>query len=374
MGWREPPDPLFLDAAAAGERLVARIRLVAVGVIAALQLAPGGDRRADQATIALLLVALAVAAAVYGLLTRRYEPWIAFASSACDVTFVTLGLLSLALVGKPHAAVNSLSIFEIYFLVVGCSALRYDRRVCVFTGALACLEYGGLLLYVTQRWGLTNPDFGPYGDALFSPYSQAARLAVLALATALATLSVERARELRRLSAIDRLTGLHNRGAFGDRLEEESSRARRHHRTFTVALVDVDAFKAFNDVHGHAGGDAALRTVAETCRRTLRRSDVVARYGGDEFGLILPETAAEEAVRRMEDLRRAVASTLVLTEGAGGRLTVSIGVASWPADGVTASDVTTKADARLYQAKHEGRDRVVGPREVDGADVLPAGG
>ncbi len=374
MSWREPPDPLFLDAAAAGERLVARTRLVVVGVIAAMQLAPGADRRADQATIVLLLLALIAAAAFYALLTRRYEPWIAFASSAGDVTFVSLGLLSLVVVGKPHAAVNSLSIFEIYFLTIGWSGLRYDWRVCVFTGALAVLQYAGILLFVTNRYDLRSDAYEPYADGMFYWNAQAGRLAFLAIATALATLSVQRARQLRRLSATDRLTGLHNRGAFDDRVEEEGSRARRHHRSFTVALLDVDAFKAFNDTHGHAGGDAALKAVADTCRRALRRSDVVARYGGDEFGLILPETAAPEAVSRMEELRRAVGSMLVLTGGAGGRVTVSIGVASWPADGVTASEVAAKADARLYQAKWGGRNRVIGPSEAgENAAELPAG-
>lgn len=374
MDWREPPDPLFLDAAAAGERLVARIRLVVVGVIAAMQLAPGADRRADQATIVLLLLALIAAAAFYALLTRRYEPWIAFGSSAGDVTFITLGLLSLALVGKPHAAINSLSIFEIYFLTIGWSALRYDWRVCVFTGALAFLQYWGLLLFVTTRYDLNSPAYAPFVDGMFYWNAQAGRLAFLAIATVLATLSVQRARQLRRLSATDRLTGLHNRGAFDDRLEEEASRARRHHRPFTVAILDVDGFKAFNDAHGHAGGDAALKAVAETCRRTLRRSDVVARYGGDEFSLILPETAAAEAERRMEDLREAVGSMLVLTGGASGRVTVSIGVASWPADGVVASEVAAMADARLYQAKRGGRNRVIGPREGgEEAAELPAG-
>jgi two-component system cell cycle response regulator len=374
MEWREPPDPVFRDAAAAGERLVARIRLLAVGVIAAMQLAPGADRRADQATIVILLLALVAAGAFYFLLTRRYEPWIAFASSAGDVTFVTLGLLSLVLVGKPHAAVNSTSIFEIYFLTIGWSALRYDWRVCVFTGALALAQYGGLLLFVTSRYDLDSPAYAPYVDGMFYLNAQLGRIAFLAIATLLATLSVLRARQLRRLSATDRLTGLHNRGDFDERLDEEVSRSRRHNHTFTVAFVDIDGFKAFNDTHGHAGGDAALRTVAETCRRILRRSDVVARYGGDEFGLILPETAAAEAVRRMEDLRQAVASTLVLTGGAGGRMTVSIGVASWPADGVSASEVSGGADARLFEAKREGRDRVVGPRDGgDEAHELPAG-
>jgi len=374
MEWREPPDPLFLDAAAAGERLVARIRLVVVGVIAAMQLAPGSDRRADQATIVLLLLALVAAAAFYALLTRRYEPWIAFASSAGDVTFVTLGLLSLVLVGKPHGAVNSLSIFEIYFLTIGWAALRYDWRVCLFTGAFAFLQYGGLLLYVTSRYDLNRPAYAPYPDGMFYGNAQAGRLAFLAVATFLATLSVQRARQLRRLSATDRLTALHNRGAFDDRLEEEGSRARRHRRPFTVAFLDIDAFKVFNDTHGHAGGDAALKAVAETCRRTRRRSDVVARYGGDEFGMILPETAAGEAVNRLEELRRAVGSMLVLTGGTGGRVTVSIGVASWPADGAAASEVAAQADARLYQAKRDGRNRVIGPSpDEDDATELPAG-
>jgi diguanylate cyclase (GGDEF)-like protein len=374
MEWRVPPEPLFEDAAAAGERLVARIRLVAVGVIAAMQLAPEAERRGDQATIVLLLLALAAASAFHFLLLRRYEPWIAFASSAADVTFVTLGLLSLALVGKPHAAVNSISTFEIYFLVIGWSALRYDWRVCLFTGGLAFLQYGSLLVYVTRRFDLNHPDYAPFADGMFDLNAELGRLAFLALATGLATLSVRRAQELRRLSATDRLTGLRNRGAFDDRLEEETSRARRHRRTFTVAFLDVDAFKAFNDNHGHAGGDSALKAIADICRRTLRRSDVIARYGGDEFGLILPETAAPEALRRMEDLRAAVGSTLVLTAATGGRVTVSIGVASWPADGVLAKEVAAKADARLYQAKHEGRNLVVGPREsTDEATELLAG-
>lgn len=374
MEWGEPPDPVFRDAAAAGERLVARIRLLAVGVIAAMQLAPGADRRADQATIVILLLALVAAGAFYVLLTRRYEPWIAFASSAGDVTFVTLGLLSLVLVGKPHASVNSTSIFEIYFLTIGWSALRYDWRVCVFTGALALVQYGGLLLFVTSRYDLDSAAYAPYVDGMYFPNAQLGRIAFLAIATLLATLSVLRARQLRRLSATDRLTGLHNRGDFDERLDEEVSRSRRHHHTFTVAFVDIDGFKAFNDTHGHAGGDAALRTVADTCRRILRRSDVVARYGGDEFGLILPETSAAEAVRRMEDLRQAVASTLVLTGGAGGGMTVSIGVASWPADGMSASEVSGGADARLFEAKREGRNRVVGPRDGgDEAHELPPG-
>jgi len=240
---------------------------------------------------------------------------------------------------------------------------------------LSVLEYAGLLAFVTARYDLNSPAYAPYPDGMFHWNTQVARLAFLAVGSGLSTLSVWRARQLRRLSATDRLTGLHNRGAFDERLAEEGSRARRHGRALTVAFLDVDGFKAFNDTHGHAGGDAALRAVAEICRRAVRRSDIVARYGGDEFALILPETSALEALGRLEEIRRTVAATPVLAGGTGTRrVTVSIGVASWPADGNSAVEVAMVADRRLYKAKRGGRNRVVGPgSEAQDADELAAG-
>jgi len=373
--WREPQDPRFLDAAAGGERLVASIRLIVVAVLAAVQLVPGADRRADGTALVLLPAALLVAGGLYALVARRYRPWMGFLASACDVTLVTAGLLAHLAFGHPHAAVNSRTLFEIYFLTLAWSSLRYDWRACVFTGVLSVLEYAGLLAFVTARYDLNSPAYAPYPDGMFHWNTQVARLAFLAVGSGLSTLSVWRARQLRRLSATDRLTGLHNRGAFDERLAEEGSRARRHGRALTVAFLDVDGFKAFNDTHGHAGGDAALRAVAEICRRAVRRSDIVARYGGDEFALILPETSALEALGRLEEIRRTVAATPVLAGGTGTRrVTVSIGVASWPADGNSAVEVAMVADRRLYKAKRGGRNRVVGPgSEAQDADELAAG-
>src|SRR5262249_31105465 len=155
------------------------------------------------------------------------------------VTLVTVGLIANLAIGKPHAAVNSRTVFEIYFLVLAWSSLRYDWRACVFTGGLSLLEYPGLPVLVDARYDLTSPAYAPYAAGSLPWNTQAARLAFLALGSGLSTLSVWRARELRRLSATDRLTGLHNRGAFDERLAEEGSRARRHGRALTVAFMDV---------------------------------------------------------------------------------------------------------------------------------------
>jgi len=128
-------------------------------------------------------------------------------------------------------------------------------------------------------------------------------------------------------------------------------------------MVDVDHFKQFNDIYGHATGDRALRYVARVLQRAVRRSDLVARYGGEEFVVVLRETDAVEALARVHQIRRAVeAEPLPVARAAGtAKVTVSIGLASWPADGRTAGELLQLADQRLFQAKHAGRNRVVGP-------------
>jgi diguanylate cyclase (GGDEF)-like protein len=161
--------------------------------------------------------------------------------------------------------------------------------------------------------------------------------------------------ELERLSVTDALTGLYNRRHLMGTLANEVQRSRRLRRTFSVLLADVDHFKQYNDTNGHLGGDAALVKIAEILRQTTRGVDSVARYGGEEFVVMLIEAPIATAAAVGERLRARVAAE----EFGAGRMTVSVGAAEYPTHGETPEELIASADAAMYQAKGDGRDRVV---------------
>lgn len=363
--WREgraPRDRFFDDAAASGELLVARVRLFIVSLLTLVLVLPGWDSAVQWVALGTGAASLVWAVGIFALVRVYYRPWLAFVSAAMDVSTVSAGLLGLMLAGRPDAAVNSRVLFEAYFLALGYSALRYDWRVCATSGLLAAGQYVLLMAFAQSHWQLQDMGRGP--DGVFSWNVQIARVLMILGAAVLSATLVLRGQRLRHTSALDRLTGLHNRGAFDERLAQEASRARRSGRPWTLALLDLDHFKRFNDTHGHAGGDQALRALARVLRGAVRREDLVARYGGEEFALVLPETPCASAIDRLEAIRLAVAGLLLPEQASGdapARITVSIGVAGWPADGVDTREVIARADARLYQAKALGRNRLVGP-------------
>ena len=151
----------------------------------------------------------------------------------------------------------------------------------------------------------------------------------------------------------DPLTGLRNRRAFIDRLEEEVQRSHRTGRALALAFIDVDFFKSYNDEFGHLAGDAVLRRMGELFRRSTRATDFVARYGGEEFAVILPDTDAEGAIVLGERLRRAVERETWPDR----QVTVSVGVAT-VGQGDDPSTLLGAADAALYEAKTGGRNRI----------------
>ena len=146
----------------------------------------------------------------------------------------------------------------------------------------------------------------------------------------------------------DYLTGLDNRRSFDQALVKALSAARRHVRPLSLAMIDLDRFKAYNDNVGHQAGDAYLRQAAEVWRASLRPEDFIARYGGEEFVVVLPETDLDGALQSMERLRASTPAPL----------TCSVGLAQWdPTE--TPSALIGRADQSLYRAKEQGRDRLV---------------
>ncbi|HEU4700095.1 MAG TPA: GGDEF domain-containing protein [Gemmatimonadales bacterium] len=362
--WR-PADPVMVDAGAGGELLVARVRLLLTGILLVI---PATnvllDPRIEENYVGLgvTLLALALALVLFHLVKRDvFRPWLPFLTSAMDVTLVSLALASFLVLGAPHTAVNSKVLFEVYFLAIFGTSLRYDARVCVLTGALAILEYGAIVAWAATHWRLNDPVFAPFPYGMFSWNAQGGRLVILAAAGVLSTTIVLRTQRLRHLSTSDRLTGLFNRGYFEARLAAELSRARRSGQPLSLVVVDVDHFKRFNDQHGHPAGDVALRTIGTLLRHAVRRSDIVARWGGEEFVLVFPETEAEATYEKLEQIRRAVAQApirLPRQQGTG-TLTISAGIAAWPRDAAGIEELLAAADARLFAAKAAGRDRVV---------------
>ncbi len=182
---------------------------------------------------------------------------------------------------------------------------------------------------------------------------------VLETFATLAGLAILRARrddELQRLALTDGLTGLANHRALWDTLEREVARARRDARPLSVVIVEIDQFKVTNDRFGHLEGDAMLRAVAQELTRHTRAGDLAARFGGDEFVLVLPGASKAEAVQIAERIRGRTADIRRGTEGT--RLTVSLGVAGLPDDGDEPRALVEAADHAMYQAKYIGGNRV----------------
>jgi diguanylate cyclase (GGDEF)-like protein len=169
--------------------------------------------------------------------------------------------------------------------------------------------------------------------------------------------SRRRAEAASEMSMTDALTGLLNRYGLQRALQRELAESRRYARPLSCLLLDLDHFKAVNDTYGHAAGDAALTQAAHVLAESVRGSDVVCRYGGEEFLVLAPETNLRGALALAEKIRLAVSSRLFGADALSFPLTFSVGVARLR-DGESGNDMIARADEALYQAKQRGRDRV----------------
>ena len=182
-----------------------------------------------------------------------------------------------------------------------------------------------------------------------------------------ASLVLGRGDELDRLRSqafVDSLTSCFNRRGFDEHLQVELRRAHRYERSAALMLVDLDGFKHINDELGHQAGDHVLRRFAALLTSTFRNTDVVSRYGGDEFAVIFPETTTDEAVGLAQRVRKLLGRTFP-DDIVPRDVTASFGIASYPRDALSAEELVGIADRALYSAKSGGRDRVV-PAETQG--------
>lgn len=380
--WRVT-DPALRDAGIKGERLIAKYRfgaaLTLLGIPARAVMTHPELR---QNWVGLWISLAGVVAGLFFLwLTHRDVPraWIGFAASLLDVTFVSTGLAVFVALGVPQIAVNSRVIFEVYFLCLAVTCLRYDRRICLVTGLTAIAQYCAIIWWASTTVG-TSPAWADASYGRFDLQDQIGRVVMMAVATVISLTIVLRVQQLRVLSVRDRLTGLMIRGYFDERLSEAYERAQRTGESIAVAMIDLDYFKSFNDRFGHAVGDLVLASVSRAIKKLVRAEDVVGRYGGEELIVMLPGLDRAKATERMERIRRAISQVRVeldanpiikappqpdlFTEEPAelGKavLTASIGVASWPEDRAdTVEALVYRADSRLLSAKATGRNRVV---------------
>ena len=228
--------------------------------------------------------------------------------------------------------------------------------------------------------GLNRPEDEAGGlkmgasDYIAKPFNATVVLARVALHLQL----VRQRRLLEHLAHVDGLTELANRRRFDDVYDLEWQRARRNGLPLSLALLDIDSFKQFNDLYGHPAGDRALRAVARVASAHMRRpADLAARYGGEELVLLMPETEAAQALGMMEALREAVAGLHIAHAGSAAApvITASIGGATLdPSLSESSAALFEAADVQLYRAKQGGRNRVMWRVAPDEQGVLPADG
>ncbi|OVE78180.1 hypothetical protein BVX98_01205 [bacterium F11] len=164
--------------------------------------------------------------------------------------------------------------------------------------------------------------------------------------------------QMEKQSRTDGLTGVLRRQVFMDRLEEEFKRASVFHTPFSLMMVDIDHFKAVNDAHGHGAGDEVLRKLGDILKSSVYETDIVGRYGGEEFILLMPKAQRDGVLRKAEAIRQRIQRESILFGFTQIKITVSIGVAHFPTSARSSPDLIGCADRMLYQAKETGRNRV----------------
>lgn len=240
----------------------------------------------------------------------------------------------------------------------------YDMRKLSEEGVLrrllgAGFQIGAKLTFTYDRFGLVL--LGGKSDGSKYQQIELQILAILASMVGITYKNIKHYKTIEELSYTDSMTGFYNYRYFYKRLTEEVFRAKRFSRKLALAIFDIDDFKIYNDTYGHQAGDQVLKQLGELLSRTVRSIDVVSRYGGDEFCVIMPESDQDECFKFMDRLRRAIMNYSFRDENVGHEhnITVSLGGAIYPHDARTVDRIIYCADMALLKAKSLGRNKSV---------------
>ena len=356
------PDALMLELGAGGKLLVARLRAMLSLVLLSMpliNLLTGGKFSETMIGLFGVVMAIVMSQAWLALARQRQRyRWLPWATATYDVSLTTLVLVILAF-DSPVTGLNSMVVWVFYLISIGMTALRNDGRLTLYAGALAILQYGVLVAAVFAL--VPGPDqlaSIDYGTVTAS--NQIQRLVLLAVMTAITAIIVYRMQKLVDMSGTDGLTGLPNRTWLLHRFPAMLDATRAQGGSLSVCVIDLDYFKRINDELGHLAGDRALRHVVDGMKQQMEDGDWLARLGGEEFALLLPNcdraaalALAESCVDRVRAMkvRDRRSKNVVLA------VTISAGVTEVrPAD--DAASLLVRADSALYAAKNAGRDRV----------------
>jgi diguanylate cyclase (GGDEF)-like protein len=243
-----------------------------------------------------------------------------------------------------------------YFLVVAGTALSTEGLAPLAIAVLAAAVNAIVAVVVAGVDGLDAASLAWIG------FNAVALILLADIAAAAARAQRQARDEALRASRFDTLTGLYNRGFFFTTMEQEIRRSDRMGRGFSMLMLDLDDLKPVNDAYGHQWGDRLLRAIADVIRRTIRFTDAAARYGGDEFVVLLPETDPPGAYVVAEKLRRDIAALSLHAADRNVHSSVSIGIVTYPADGTSVEQLVAAADLAMYESKRRGKNQIVGYR------------
>lgn len=308
-------------------------------ILVVLYLFAAGDEVASELAVVGILAAFAAF-----ILTFRYARPLAH-RVRLKLAIEILGMLAFLTAILAFAGGPTSPLLNLYLLPIVTAALSLGKRATAGVVALVCGCYP-LLAYVTAGSAALTPDFAVAAVGVLAPF------ALVAFSTTLLADNIHTAKErIRALSERDELTGVYNMRAFARLAQREHDLASRAERGYAILMVDIEHLKSINDTYGHEAGNRAVRLVAEALQRLTRSTDLVARYGGDEFIVLLAsadKAAAEEVAQR---IRNVVFSTTLEVEVKMVRIKVNVGAAAFPVDGNALQPVMTTADRLMYKDK-----------------------